>query len=975
MLKMDILKKNCPEMLHRGLVLVAFLLAFAMGAKAQKYYVIYYEDENDNNKRYYLSINTDGSDIERTTELSFKSYWMADHALSKAQGSKGIDIFKKNNADGNYNEKYRQSLSSVAFPNKYLAGVNDGSDQKPTIEGKVRDLKVETYTTASNRWLIDNEYTNTLVFYYWNYKQYAYYDNGWKYSSKGYDLVKESQLVKIEEFALLYPPTITITKDDNGYIVSLQAVEGCEIYYTTDGSQPVPGSANTKEYTTPFNAEKKLTIKAVAVKDGRTVSGVAEMCLPESMTVTLDDREDHSWTYYSGVNISVGDGNYNTDYAGKLYSPNPRDVKITYNANGGTVSVSEPETEFEYYKTLEQGTTVGEYPYTVISNPFSKRPTGEGFGGWQIIKGHQYIKRANGTTATENDVLDLDESITFINLPTNGGHIAEIEFQATWKTAQITRLSAENANNTNYVFSKTVGNSTTYENNFLIIDKFYTGTITVSSPCTIMMMEPDGSKDYRGFIFTGSIVPVVDGNTKIESAHWNPIARIDAKGRNFTIGRGMQMDGALQHMFGSATSSDNVNQTLKVESGRFSQLIHYAERGDYENRITRQWVTLGCDYDRAKGDNTKLEFTGSMYVGHYCTLNLDATEEMCRVYGLSGKFMGDNPGAASYLNCYYMSVSDAYNQGHRYLEIQGGEWLNIAGGTNNYAPNTSQTAEENTTVTEDAKIAPTFTFRMKGGLVKGSVYGGAEYYNAVGTRTFVITGGTIKGWVAGGANGTRETGGQLYGASYVYVGGNARVDSNPDSNESSNTIINRAVGGNVFGAGCGYDAESTSGQVTLGTNVVIADNAYVERGVYGGGSYGYCPTDKTSNIYITGGTVGGNAGGVEASGDKKEYNPTIQGGVYGGACQNKGGSVNIFMTGGTINGGIYGGSNASGEVAGPITLTMTGGTVENIFGGGNEAPVKGNTNVTITGGEVKQNVYGGGNKAAVTGSTNVMIGK
>ena len=116
MLKMDILKKNCPGMLHRGLALVAFLLAFAMGAKAQKYYVIYYEDANDNNKRYYLSINADGSGIERTTELSFKSYWMADPALSTAQGSKGIDIYKNNSTFGSKNETNRQSLISVAFP-------------------------------------------------------------------------------------------------------------------------------------------------------------------------------------------------------------------------------------------------------------------------------------------------------------------------------------------------------------------------------------------------------------------------------------------------------------------------------------------------------------------------------------------------------------------------------------------------------------------------------------------------------------------------------------------------------------------------------------------------------------------------------------------------------------------------------------------------------------------------------------------
>ena len=953
--------------LNRGIALFALLLVFATGLKAQRYYVIYYDDANDNNKRYYLSINADGSGIERTTELSFKNYWMADPALSTAQGSKGIDIYKNNSTLGSKNETNRQSLISVAFPNKYLVGVNDGNNQTPTINGEVRDLKVATSSDASKRWLLDNEYKNTLVFYYWNYKQYVYYDNGWRYSSKGYEKVNESQLVKIEELTFLYPPTITITKEGNGYQVSLFAAEGSEIYYTTDGSQPVPGSSNTKQYTTPFFADIKLTIKAVAAKDGKSVSGVAEMCLPESHTVSLDDREEHNWTYYSGVDA----GNYNTDYVGRLYSPNPRDVKITYMADGGAVSVSEPETEFEYYKTLEQGTTVGEYPYTVISNPFSKRPKGKGFGGWKIKSGHQYIKRANGTIATERDVLELDESITFINLPSDGTSIAKIEFQATWETAQITRLSAENANNTNYVFSKTVDNATTYENNFLIIDKFHSGTITVNSPCTIMMMEPDGSKDYRGFIFTGSIVSVVDGNTKIESAHWNPTATIDAKGRNFTIGRGMQMDGTVQHMFGSASSSDNVNQTLKVESGRFFQLRHYAENGDYGDRVTRQWVTLGCDYDRAKGDNTKLEFTGSMYVGHYCILNLEATEEMCRVYGLSGRFCtGLSLGTASYTQCYYMSVSDGYNQGHRYLEIQGGEWLNIAGGTNNYTPSTSSANYSN-----GLDQQRSFTFRMKGGLVKGAIYGGAEFYDAVGTRTYVITGGTIKGWVAGGANGTRTNGGQLYGTSYLYVGGNTRVDSNPGSNESSNTIINRAVGGNVFGAGCGYDATSTSGQVTLGTNVVIADNAYVERGVYGGGSYGFCSEDKASNIYITGGTIDGKIGGVEATGDSKKYITTINGGVYGGACQNKGGNVNIYMTGGTVNGGIYGGSNASGEVTGPITLIMTGGTVENVFGGGNEAPVTGNTNVTITGGEVKQNVYGGGNKATVFGTTNVVIGQ
>lgn len=94
----------------------------------------------------------------------------------------------------------------------------------------------------------------------------------------------------------------------------------------------------------------------------------------------------------------------------------------------------------------------------------------------------------------------------------------------------------------------------------------------------------------------------------------------------------------------------------------------------------------------------------------------------------------------------------------------------------------------------------------------------------------------------------------MNGTSRLYIGGKTNVNSN-----GSTSVINRAVGGNVFGAGCGYGSGSSSGQVTAGTNVVLADDAYVERGVYGGGSYGY--TTATANLYILGGAVGGKPGG------------------------------------------------------------------------------------------------------------------
>lgn len=179
--------------------------------------------------------------------------------------------------------------------------------------------------------------------------------------------------------------------------------------------------------------------------------------------------------------------------------------------------------------------------------------------------------------------------------------------------------------------------------------------------------------------------------------------------------------------------------------------------------------------------------------------------------------------------------------------------------------------------------------------------------------------------------------------------------------------MNRAIGGNVFGAGCGYNASSTSGQVTGGTNVVIADNAVIQRGVYGGGSYGY--TNATANVYILGGAVNCEVGGVDGT----TYTANIKGGVFGGACQNRGGITNITMKDGTVNGGVYGGSNYSGTVSGLATVIVSGGTADNIFGGGlgSSTAMSSGTKVTVSGGTINNNVYGGGEEGTVTGNTEV----
>lgn len=795
-------------------------------------------------------------------------------------------------------------------------------------------------------------------------KVYAYAD---KPADDMYGPSKETS----KQYSTHKVATPTITVSSTGAVTfDCEDEPGVTYYYTTNGSEPTTGSSSwTKSSAAITGLSNETQVKVIAVKTGCQNSDIATKGVYYTDivdgTVYLNDYEDHTWTYYAGVDASVDGGHYNNTYIAqgtgtkldvRMYSPNPRNVKITYQGNGGEVSIDEHENEFVYYETIEKVNNA--YKYQVISNPFSKRPTGKGFGGWKLTS----ITTDASIGYDVNAILPLDQELT-LTLPDAGvnGTSAEIVFEATWVDATIVKNQTSGLNSNG-----------TYETNLIVLTQIYSNSISPSSPCTIMMVEPDGSADYRSSSFSGSITPAnlhdTGKTTKIEFAHWKPGSNIDPQGRNFTIGRGMVMDGTARYLYGNATAGSNVNQVLKVESGKFSGFDNY---GAAPSSITKQWVTFGCDYDRANnGDNSKLNITGAMNVSDGVDVKASSGQEVCRVYSKSGKFVsGQNVSSAAAEQSYYFGFSNKEaDEGYKYLEIQGGEWCNIAGGMG----------------TSNNKNDPCTIIRMKGGLVRGSIYGAAQYAGATGTRLMVFTGGTVKGWIAGGANGTKDTGGLLTGSSYVYVGGNTQVNSN-----GSTTLINRGAAGNVFGAGCGWTATSDAGKVSEGTNVVVADNAYVERGVYGGGSFGYCATDKTSYLYVTGGHVAGKVGGVgTANSNSASYSADIIGGVFGGASKNNGGTVNLYMTGGLVESGVFGGSNASGTLYGSVAMQINGGQVgtekvpANIHGGGygQNTVVNGNVEFAIgrydaaTGDTygnaiIYGDVYGGSALGSVNGTT------
>lgn len=748
---------------------------------------------------------------------------------------------------------------------------------------------------------------------------------------------------------------------------------GATIRYTTDGTDPTPTTGTV--YSGPFTSANGQTIKAIAVKDGywdpsavatKTVNPIdyVEQGVSGGI-VTLNDLEDHTWTYYSGVSSDLDGGNYNTNYLGKLYSPNPRNVKITYQANGGAVSIDESETEFVYYKTLEESATTGEYAYQVISNPFSKRPNGKGFGGWKIKEGADYIKGY-----ADEATLPLDAEIVFNNLPYASVNCvsAEIVFEATWVNLNNITYASGNT----FTYNVSGGN---YETNILVLNRDVTGTITTTSPVTIMMVEPDGSSDYRGtYTFTGNIIPNNTGITKIEFTRWNSGNTLNCNNHSVTVGRGMTTTSQCANYVtgvtgrtsnnGLTTYNNNLNYHLKLESGTFTDVSFIAgtegTNGYVNCNGTSNQVkgTLGNDYDRAKGDNTKLIVTDELFLGYrptYANGNQSNANFTCWVksgnlcsgtnvtnttFNGSGAPNGGYYGDAS--QTFYVSIGgNQRNIGKRKLYVEGGILAGIAGGI-----------DANNNATDE-----TFFIRMTGGTVRGVVYGSGAFAAASGIRRFVITGGTINGWVAAGCNGTDPTqsGGTLPSDTYVYIGGTAHIGNATD------LTLNTSSDGNVFGAGSGNAAQATTGQVN-NSNVVIADKSYIKNNVFGGGNFGF--SNATATLYITGGEVNGS--------------------VFGGSNQKQGSTVSINMTGGRVNSGIYGGSNVTGTITNHITMHIDGGQVgtpsqsANIHGGGYGSNTMVNGSISLTLGKdcnatsgvtVYGDVYGGSAEGIVNSNT------
>lgn len=958
--------------MHRIAMLAILLVSFAVGVRAEVYYTMYYDDSSTTPAtRYYVCISEDGNSVEVSTTFTARCLWVRDNGLSKAKGGDG-KIVDGTPTDTKYhtdNNNNRKSLRSYSHPTKYLSGFDSSNDK--ASNGTPIGMKISTSSTGY--WLYEEENKlNHPIFYQYSYKHYVYFDNdsqSFKISSAA-DEYENRAIIKTHAPDEL-PTSVVVSNvisQDEKWLVALSANTGSTIYYTVDGTTP---TTNSTSYTNPIEVAPGSTIKALS-KNDFSASDVTVKVLPISNVVTLDDREDHTWSYYQA-----------SSETNPICSPNPRNVMITYNGGGidnpGTgnqyaaVGVDAPETSFVYYKTLEQE---GDgYPYVTMHNPFSKRPSRKlenadkiffGFDGWEVTDlSGCVISSTDGTsTYDEGSTIPADEKVifTFTTDSENEYSVdkkdylsASITLTAKWELANVVRCSVSEIKAA--LYNTNLRNEHSYERNLVVVNSGTRSSTTINQEsnktnraATIMMVEPDGSADYRSgrYINPSSIVLYKD--LKFEYINIkNNSTTINANAKNLVLGRCITHPYSHSELNVSTirglneTKSGVLDYLLRIESGLYNTLYFVSTSKECSGSSKRIRSILGCDYDRARNDDSQMKILGQTTMGSGMTFSgntFDSSSFLATVK--SGTFNASmtSAGTASANQSLYLSMSsDPTNAGSRTLIIEGGTFWNIAGGVDT----------NHNIITQDESVydKTSVYIRMKGGNVKGSIYGGGAYAEGYGNRKMVFTGGTIGGWIAAGCNGTQTSGGRTYGSSQLYIGGDVEV-----KNEDSD--INNASGGQVFGAGKGYrDTDGTSGEMTYGTTVVIADKALVAGDVYGGGFYGYAK-EGSSNVYVLGGSIGGN--------------------VYGGSNMKGGAPTNITIAGGTIQGNVYGGSNTQGEIKSTNLLMSAGSVGKNIFGGGNKAPVGGNSTVTITGGTVTGNVYGGGNEAAVSGTTKVVIG-
>ena len=297
-------------------------------------------------------------------------------------------------------------------------------------------------------------------------------------------------------------------------------------------------------------------------------------------------------------------------------------------------------------------------------------------------------------------------------------------------------------------------------------------------------------------------------------------------------------------------------------------------------------------------------------------------------------------------------------------------------------------------------------------IYRGNVYGGGRGIDLDGASHVSPTAGQVYGntrvEISNGGNSIPKIWHNVYGGgSLATVGTFTGTGSSLAWVSGGKTTINISGGvvgedadnnGRVFGSGRGYAKFDTLTHVYT-TYVNILNGADVRGCVFGSGDNGHVYGD--AHVIMTGGSVGSGHGGpvngnlfgggrgVDMTGNSAHPLSLTAGMVRG--------DTYVTMSGGSVKNNIYGGGYMASvygsthvDVGGTATVGDDANTdpdngkvfgasrgvkepYTGVFSTPEYAKIKGNTNVNITGGTIKNNIYGGGLLGAVGDTAKVTL--
>ena len=864
----------------------------------------------------------------------------------------------------------------------------------------------------------------------------------------------------------IYAPTPVIDLDAMTITAVDEAGTTFEILYTLDGTMPASGNPDDPD-NEPIGNYSATQVSLIGLTPGQTIRAMAyrsngdefhtanSLYIPSEIVsaiyipsggsgvyndeiVLLDDREDHNWSYYS-------------DEDSPIKSLNPADIKITYygnsvqgrttmttasengntpttfsaSATGVKVNYNENGNQFIYLKTLEKDETSGNYPYTMISNPFQVRPTLTSGGSTRtfvltLSNADSYNNWSGyGTTPATVTVSFSDGSASQVYNGPTSSFGTPVSYNIT-KSVGTTVTVTFNPGNQSYPTDCQV--AIAYQDGTNILSTT-SGTSTTSTLAqfTIAAGSGNDATKYRGF-YAWRIKSLSEGLTISGKSVGETINADEEIVFETTkdYGNEVEFEALWAQAYVTTGSTNMTTYVPATVTNSYERNFHVVTSANQtaSNYQKSYPVTISSRYpDGTSGGgsltgaftaaaDTKIEnitinsATSSTWNanGKNFAIGRGVSGTVNRLYGLNSNQTSSfnirlESGSYNYL--FYLGVHHSFTSGVL-TAILGSDYdrankqngrLSVNSDVE-FGYSSNQNANRTTIGSSNAIGAEVFHLTVKSGDFDFGGYGDDAFYisdpyytNMYGKRTLIIEGGIfpdIAGGYEANTNSTigdhimvdiRVKGGTINGAFY----GAARMS---------------AAGGHrrfVFTGGTmkGWIAGGCNGTQTTGGKL------YGDSYIYFGGN-AKCDSNGSTTTIGQGQATGGNIFGAGSGNSSATETATVGevnhstiviadnamvehsvygGGNYGYVASGEGNGSDIYVFGGTVKESVFGGSNMQkGQI---VNITMKDGTIQgSIYGGSNSrGTISGLASINVSGGTVT-NIYGGGYGANTTMSTN-----